>query len=56
MKEYPEFNDWFNEVENYGTRSERFYEELQSITPARAVEWLQAAWECSRKDIPNGKP
>jgi hypothetical protein len=47
---YKNFNQWFHEHENYGMRSERFYEEFQNMTPQRAVEWLQAAWECARQN------
>lgn len=45
---YDSFDDWFWEIENFATRGERFYDELQNITPDRAVEWLKAAWECGR--------
>jgi hypothetical protein len=50
MKQYKDFNSWFHEVENYGMRSERFYEEFQDMTPQRAIEWLRAVWECARND------
>jgi len=43
-KPYESFFDWFHEVENYGMRSERFYEEFANMTPQRAVEWMQTAW------------
>jgi hypothetical protein len=43
-KPYEAFFDWFHEVENYGMRSERFYEEFRTLGPQRAVEWLQTAW------------
>jgi len=49
MNDYKNFDNWFNEVENYGTRSERFYDELQSMTPQRAVEWLRAVWDCAQQ-------
>jgi hypothetical protein len=41
------FDDWFYEVENYGLRAERFYEDLQRAMddPTRMVEWLKAAYE-----------
>jgi hypothetical protein len=45
---YEKFEDWFNEIENYGMRSERFSEELRNITPQRAEEWLRAAWKTAR--------
>lgn len=45
---YSNFEDWFNEIENYGLRSERFYEEFPNIDP-RMIEWLKASWECARE-------
>jgi hypothetical protein len=55
---YVSFFDWFHEVENYGMRSERFYEEFQTLGPQRAVEWMQTAWRLgaeskSKDDIRN---
>lgn len=47
---YEKFTDWFDEFENYSMRSDRFFDELQNMTPARIVEWLQAAWECAREE------
>lgn len=46
---YDTFDDYFNEIENYGMRSERFYEELKGMSPQRAVQWLRAVWECARE-------
>jgi hypothetical protein len=49
---YKEMNDWLFEIENYGTRIERLYEELGPFDDikdyARLLKWLEAAWECSR--------
>lgn len=45
---YKEFNDWFLEIENFTLRGERFYEEFQYMSSERAIQWLQAAWECAR--------
>lgn len=39
-----EFNSWFNEIEMYCLRSERFYEELPSMTSHQMLEWLKAAY------------
>lgn len=39
-----EFNSWFNEIEVYSLRSERFYEELPSMTSHQILEWLKAAY------------
>lgn len=47
---YKKFDDWFYEMENYSWRGDRFYEEFQSMTPERAFQWLQAAWECARME------
>lgn len=39
-----EFNSWFNEIETYCLRSERFYEELPSMTSHEMLGWLKAAY------------
>lgn len=44
MKTNYNFLDWFNEIEAYGLRSERYYEETTG-NPARGYEWLKAAFE-----------
>ena len=46
---YDKFEDWFWEVEGFSTRGERFYDEFMQMTPERAVEWLQAVWDCARR-------
>ena len=53
MKQYKEFDDWFLEIENYGTRAERFYESLDSFQSdlgrtANGVMWLKAAFDSAR--------
>ncbi len=50
MQKYEKFEHWFNEIENYSLRSDRFYEEFQNMDPKRAIEWLKAAWECAREE------
>lgn len=45
---YEKFEDWFNEIENYGTRSERFLNEIENMSDDRLCEWLRAAFECGR--------
>lgn len=50
---YPQFDDWFLEIENYGTRAERFYESIDNFHSelgqiANMLVWLQAAFECGR--------
>jgi hypothetical protein len=46
---YESFDEYFNEIENYGLRSERFFQEFNGMTPRRAVEWLRAVWNCARE-------
>lgn len=53
MNKYEEFNDWFLEIENYGTRAERFYEDLENVNSelgriSNGLLWLQAAFEAGR--------
>lgn len=49
------FEDWFNEVESFGLRSERFFGDLaHSVWPAEKdrvmVQWLRAAYEAGRAE------
>jgi hypothetical protein len=54
MVEYPTFESWFNELENYSFRSDRFFQHLDLIQhdPQHRNEfltnWLRAAWESGR--------
>lgn len=53
MVEYPTFEDWFYEIENYGFRSERFFQHLDLITNTRErndfiENWMRAAFESGR--------
>ena len=51
---YNTFDDYFWEIENYGTRGERFHEEFQHAdlkTKQRIIDWLQASWDCSREEM-----
>jgi hypothetical protein len=50
MQKYEKFEDWFDEIENYGYRSERFYEEFQRMSVDRVEQWLRAAWYCAREE------
>lgn len=62
---YNDMNDWLGEIENYGTRLERFYEEVAHLTDnnlknyAILLNWLNAAFEAGklyndeRTDIPD---
>jgi hypothetical protein len=47
--EYPTFEDYFHEIENYGFRSERFLNGYRTMDQFMVVEWLRAAFECGRK-------
>ena len=52
-KKYETFEDWFLEVENYSTRSERFYESIDSFQSdlgkqANLLTWLKAAFDSAR--------
>lgn len=47
---YPTFEEWLFEIENYGTRMERFYEECEcGMSEERILQWLKAAWNCARE-------
>jgi hypothetical protein len=53
MVEYPTFDDWFYEIENYGFRSERFFQHLDLISNTRErndfiENWMRAAFESGR--------
>ena len=43
---YTTFEDWWNEIENYGTRGERFYSTFPGSVDPAMVNWLRAAFEC----------
>lgn len=54
--QYKEFADWFLEIENYGTRSERAYESFMNMQSelgqaANLILWLTAAFEAGRCTI-----
>ncbi len=38
------FERWFNELEGYASRAERFYEDLAFDDPQRMKDWLLAAY------------
>ncbi len=48
MKRYKDFDDWFWEIENFATRGERFFEELQHMDDKRGLDWLRACWKCAK--------
>lgn len=49
---YLEFEDWFYELESYGTRAERFYDSITQFSMNATNEnlsiWLRAAFEAGR--------
>lgn len=47
---YNEFDEWFEEIENYGQRRERFYGELPNniALSDTMILWLRAAFECGQ--------
>lgn len=48
---YKEMEDWLSEIENFGTRYERFLEEWDNgMDEKRMKQWLQAAWDCARME------
>jgi hypothetical protein len=54
MVEYENFEDWFNEIENYSWRSERFFQHLELLKnePKRTefiTNWMRAAFEAGRQ-------
>lgn len=51
--EYPTFESWFEELENYNFRSDRFFQHLELLQTERerrefCENWLRAAFECGR--------
>lgn len=46
---YKTFEEWYYEIENYGTRAERSYWELDGVDPQQSLRWLKACWECARQ-------
>lgn len=47
-----EFKSYLYEIENYGTREERLYDEFQSgMSYDRLLQWLEAAYKCGAKSI-----
>jgi SAM-dependent MidA family methyltransferase len=51
--QYNEFEDWFCEIENYGTRGERFWESIDNFKSdmgkeANHIVWLKAAFDSAR--------
>jgi hypothetical protein len=50
MDENQNFERWFNELEGYATRAERFYEDVELHDPQRIKDWLLAAYNQGGRD------
>jgi hypothetical protein len=55
MVEYPTFESWFEELENFNFRSDRFFEHLELATNAHerreiCTLWLRTAFEMGRNN------
>jgi hypothetical protein len=51
--EYEYFESWFEELESFSSRSERFFQHLELLKSERerrefCENWLRAAFECGR--------
>ena len=44
------FELWFNDLEGYASRAERFYEDLNLDDPQRIKDWLLAAYNQGVRD------
>jgi len=49
MRNYNNFEDWFDELEGYSFRSERFFNDAKCPDPFKKreilIEWLKTAWK-----------
>jgi len=59
MVEYPTFEDWFEELEGFSFRSERFFQHLElAATPQERNEfcekWLRTAFDMGKGNIMSG--
>lgn len=54
--QYEAFDDWFDELESYSFRSERFFQHLELLKDSAQQRnefienWLRAAFESGRSD------
>jgi hypothetical protein len=44
------FDQWWNQLEGFGLRSERFYADVDRADPAQLVQWLRAAYMQGAQD------
>ena len=59
MVEYETFEDWFNELEGFSFRSERFFQHLELAKTQHerqefCEKWLRTAFDMGRGDIMSG--
>jgi len=53
---YDTFEDWFDELESFSLRSERFLVDVERNKPDQVmVEWLRAAFEAGREGVESSK-
>jgi len=53
-KQYTNFEDWFDELESYSMRSERFFESLGQFKEGQLYQrnlilWLESAFQAGRE-------
>ena len=56
MVKYPDFESWYNEIENFALRSERLLDSFDNFQSMKGREanmrlWLRAAFESAREEI-----
>jgi hypothetical protein len=53
---YDTFEDWFDELESFSLRSERFLVDAERNKPDQImIEWLRAAFEAGRDEVESSK-
>lgn len=59
MNNYTDFEDWFNELEGYSFRSERFFGDVKCPDPFKQreilTEWLKTAWKLGHESAKETK-
>ena len=59
MDKYKSFDDWFNELEGFSFRSERFIIDAKCPDPFKKreilTEWLKTAWELGYESAKEAK-
>lgn len=52
LKKYKNIDDWWNEIENFGLRMERFFEEFDHLSnedQQKIKKWVESAWLCANE-------